>query len=135
MNKLTSLIAKHEGRRLKPYLDSVGVWTVGYGHNCQDAPITQRVAEMLLEDDVQDAIHDCQTFNWFGGLNEVRTAVIVNMVFNLGLTRFSKFKKTIGFIELNEWEMASVEMLNSKWAIQVGSRSDDLSFMMATGEW
>ncbi|MCZ6898261.1 MAG: lysozyme, partial [Betaproteobacteria bacterium] len=83
----------------------------------------------------QDAIHDCQTFNWFGGLDEVRTAVIVNMVYNLGLTRFSKFKKTIGFIELNEWEMASVEMLNSKWANQVGSRANELSEMMKTGEW
>lgn len=135
MDKLTSLIAKHEGLRLDPYKDSVGVWTVGYGHNCQDKPISNDIAEHLLEDDVRDSIHDCQTFNWFGGLDEVRSAIVVNMCFNLGLSRFSRFKKTIGYIEIGEYDMAADEMLRSLWAEQVGSRAKELSEMMATGEW
>lgn len=135
MNKTTALIAKHEGLRLKPYQDSVGVWTVGYGHNCQDKAISKEIAESLLGDDIKDAIHDCQTFNWFGGLDEVRTSVVVNMVFNLGLTRFRDFKKTINDIENGDYETASVEMLDSKWARQVGRRATELSEMMRTGEW
>ncbi len=127
MDKLTALIAKHEGLRLDPYKDSIGIWTVGYGHNCQDKPISKDIAERLLEDDVQDAIHDCQTFNWFGGLDEVRVAVVVNMVFNLGLSRFSKFKKTIDYIALGEWTMASEEMLDSKWAKQTPERANQMA--------
>ena len=135
MDKLTLLIAQHEGLRLIPYRDSVGVWTVGYGHNCQDKPITKAIAERLLVDDVDDAHHDCYIFNWFGGLDEVRTAVVVNMVYNMGLSRFKGFKKTIGFIELAEYDLAATEMLDSLWSRQVGKRAIELSHMMKTGEW
>ena len=135
MNKLTSLIAKHEGLRLKPYQDSVGVWTVGYGHNCQDKPISKDIAERLLEDDIDDAIQDCQTFNWFNHLTEVRQSVVIDMVFNMGLTRFKGFTKTIKYLETGNPGYASHEMLESKWADQVGGRAAELSRMMRTGQW
>ena len=57
------------------------------------------------------------------------------MVYNLGLTRFKGFKKTIGFIELGEYDLAATEMLDSKWARQVGKRAIELSHMMKTGSW
>lgn len=137
MNKLTSLIAEHEGCELDPYQDTKSVWTVGYGHNCQDKSISQDIADRLLQDDVREAIHDCRSFTWFDALNEVRAAVIVNMVFNMGLTRFRGFIKTIGYLELGGFGLASEEMLDSKWARKDVShdRSGTLSRMMATGEW
>ena len=132
---IQELIAKHEGLRLEPYQDSVGVWTVGYGHNCQTKTISKYIAEMLLGEDIRDAFQDCQRFHWFEDLDEVREAVVVDMLFNLGLPRFRKFKKFIGWMALGEYELASVEMLDSKWAKQVGKRAIELSHMMKLGEW
>ena len=133
-DKAIKLIQRHEGLRLAPYLDSVGVLTVGYGHNLEK-PITQKEAERLLEMDLQETLADCRTLHWFHHLDDVRQAVIINMVFNLGLPRFKTFVKTIEYIESGQYFMAATEMLTSKWAKQVKGRAIDLSYMMRTGEW
>ena len=133
-DKAIALIKRHEGLRLKPYKDTEGVLTVGYGHNLE-REITEIEAERLLKIDLQMAETDCNKFHWYHALDEVRQGVILNMVFNLGLTRFSGFKKTIGFIENGQYFMAATEMLDSKWAKQVGRRAVDLSYMMRTGTW
>ena len=80
-------------------------------------------------------ILEARQYDWYDGLNEPRKAVIVSMIFNLGFPRFNKFVNTIGFLEDGLWEEASEEMLNSKWAHQVGNRAIMLSRQMATGEW
>jgi len=136
MNQLEELIAGHEGLRLDLYQDTVGKWTIGYGHNIEDNGITKWTAEQMLTADVNHAHLECyQTFIWFKLLDEVRQAVIVDMVFNMGMPRFKGFKKTIKYISKNLFETASVEMLDSKWAKQVKGRSEKLSQMMRKGEW
>ena len=52
---LTELIAKHEGKKLEMYMDTVGVPTIGYGHNLQ-TPISEKAAMQILEDDVKVAV-------------------------------------------------------------------------------
>ena len=56
------------------------------------------------------------------------------MIFNLGLSRFSGFKRTIFFIEKGDFEEAAREMLRSRWANQVGNRSIELAEMMHSGK-
>ena len=66
----------------------------------------------------------------FGNLEEMpgeAQQVIVNMCFNMGSPRLSQFKKFIKAIHDEDWATASVEMLNSKWAKQVGDRANRLS--------
>ena len=135
MDKLASLIAKHEGLRLKVYKDTVGIETIGYGRNLVDVGITPETAELMLQEDIDRSIEDADKFEWFARLNEVRQAVIIDMLFNLGLTRFKKFKHTIIYINSSRYADASREMLNSKWAKQVGDRAIELSDMMRTGVW
>lgn len=65
---------------------------------------------------------EAETFPWFGKLNNPRKQAILNMLFNLGLTRFSKFKKMIACIEASD-AVAAREMLDSKWAKQVKGRA------------
>ena len=68
-------------------------------------------------------------------LGDVRQAVVVDMSFNLGLTRFSQFTQTLKAISAGNYAAASSYMLDSKWARQVGPRAQRLAKMMRTGEW
>ena len=129
----TKLIKKHEGLRLKPYRCSSQKITIGYGRNLQDNGISQEEADTLLQHDLNSAINEAESLPFFASLNEPRQAVIVDMVFNLGLPRFGMFKKMITAIECEHWHVAANEMLNSRWARQVGKRANTLSEMMRLG--
>jgi len=58
----------------------------------------------------------------------------MNMLFNLGYTRFLGFKKMLHAIEVRDFNHAANEMLDSKWAGQVGQRAIELAQIMRSGE-
>ena len=94
MSLLSSVIV-HEGFSRYIYLDSVGVRTVGFGRNLDDRGISREEAEMLLLNDLETSTKEAKKFEFYENLTSNRQDVIVEMIFNLGLTRFKKFKKTI----------------------------------------
>lgn len=129
-------IARHEGLRLKPYRDSVGKLTIGYGRNLDDVGLKIHEAAYLLAGDIQEATADLlNRYPWFERLDPVRQAVLINMRFNLGATRLAKFARTLGCIERGQYGEASDHMLDSLWAQQVGQRAVELSAQMRTGQW
>lgn len=86
-----SLIKGFEGLRLKSYQDSVGVWTIGYGHTkgvTQGDTITEAKADMFLREDVKDA-EDCVNQNVTVSLNQNQFDALVSFVFNLGSGNFT----------------------------------------------
>lgn len=143
LDRLKAHLRVAEGFRGRPYLDTVGVWTIGYGHalsrtlsryDVANLEWTREDAERQLDRDVATAIHDAASFGWWLTLDPVRQAVIVELCFNLGRTRFAKFTKTIAAIQNREWQKAARELLNSRWAAQVGPRrSQRLARMLETG--
>ncbi len=134
MNIIKMLI-RHEGLRLKPYKDSVGKLTIGVGRNLDDKGITKEEAMHLLLNDIYDTMSDLdRTLPWWRGLDEVRKAILINMCFNLGLPRLMTFRKMLKALEDRNYELAAKEMLDSKWAKQVGNRAIELSEMMRTGK-
>jgi lysozyme len=138
--RLIADLKEDEGRRPRPYLDSLGHWTVGFGHNLeQGPPLSERAMAVILDDDLAVAERDCERLTWLHALNDVRQAVIVNMVFNMGLGTFGKFRKMIAALEMGDWASAADEMLDSRWAVQVGrdpgERAYRLAEEMRTGEW
>jgi lysozyme len=136
MERLKKLLQKHEGFRSKPYLCSAGKTTIGYGRNLDDNGISVSEAEILLQNDILDCIHEANnTFPWYKHLSPTRQGVVLSMIFNLGITRFFKFKKTIEHIKNKEYEKAGEEMLNSRWAKQVGIRAVELSYMMKVNSY
>ena len=136
MSRLEDLLIEHEGYRRFVYKDSVGIETVGIGRNLVDVGLSVDEARYLLRNDIQDARRECSNnFSWFNDLDQVRQDAIVNMCFNLGITRLKGFKKMIAACERHDWETASVEMMDSKWANQVGQRAVRLSDTMRKGEW
>jgi lysozyme len=56
------------------------------------------------------------------------------MIFNIGMPRFKQFKKMIAALEEGDWSEAANQMMDSKWAKQVGKRAERLRDMMETGE-
>ena len=129
---VTPLVKLHEGMRLFPYKCTAGKLTIGWGRNLDDRGISAEEAEYLLQHDLKLAERDAKQF--IGGvwdtLSEIRKAVLIDMAFNLGLARLSAFKKFKHALVFGEYKQAAVEMLDSKWASQVGRRATLLAEMM-----
>ena len=152
---IQKLIA-HEGMILRVYQDSLGIDTIGIGRNlvdrgiskeeldAMDIPnintiyehgITEADAVYLATNDVQIveeellSAHPC-----VAELDSVRQLVLVDMAFNMGVPRLRGFKKMWAAIHKGDYTTAAKEMLDSKWANQVKSRSTILANMMHVGE-
>lgn len=127
-------IKLHEGLRLNAYRDSLGFWTIGYGHLLGARPVirsvTKGMAERLLDEDLGIAIAGAKTFPWFKDLTENRQFVVIDMVFNLGVKKLRKFTTTAGYITAGDFERGAGQMLKSLWAKQVGRRAERLQYMM-----
>lgn len=126
------LIKHHEGLRLLPYECTAGKITIGYGRNLEDKGILLDEAEMMLTHDVYECVVDLKNnFPWFRELSEARMQALVDMRYNLGKMGFRKFKGMIKAIEDGDYRKAAEEMLDSRWANQVGERAHRLADMMA----
>lgn len=123
-----------EGVRNKPYRDTTGKLTIGIGRNLDDVGLSEDEINVIFENDIVRA-EDIATalVPSFDGLTEDRKAVVVNMAFNLGKEGLSKFRKMLAAIEDDRYDDAAKEMLDSKWAVQVGSRALRLAQKMRTG--
>jgi lysozyme len=132
---LRQMIGIDEGCRLQPYADTVGKLTVGYGHNLTDRGISQRVADLLRDDDIDLAVRDLlRAFPIVLSLNGPRQVVLVSMCFNMGIERLKGFVKMWLAIESSNYAQAAVEMLDSEWAQQVGARARRLAETMHSGD-
>lgn len=137
---LHSDLKRDEGLRLKPYLCTAGVPTIGYGHThgvkMSDPPITQELAEELLREDMEIAIADARrVVRCFDDLDGPRKTVMANMAFNLGARGLAGFKNTLRSICAGDYKDASLRMMQSKWATQVKQRAVRLAKRMASGEY
>lgn len=135
-NNLVKNIKGAEGLRLKAYRDTVGKLSIGYGRNLDANGISKAEAEILLANDIADAIDDVTyRLPFVERLNEVRQDVLFEMCFNLGIQKLMGFSNTLRYVEAHEYEKAAENMLKSKWATQVKGRAKRLAEMMRTGEY
>lgn len=131
--ELTRWLEHHEGVRLKPYYCTGGKLTVGVGRNLEDVGISRSEAQFMLENDIIRVMKQMdESVSFWRELSEVRQIVLLDMAFNLGVFGLTKFQNTLALLEASEYEAASEEMLNSRWAEQVGQRALNLSQAMRT---
>ena len=124
-------IKQDEGLSLRPYQCTASKMTIGYGRNIEDNGIDEEEAELLLINDIKRTQRELvANFEWFGLIDARRQGALINMCFNLGLTRFKQFKKMISAVEMGDYDEAAEQMLDSKWARQVGNRAIRLSNIM-----
>jgi len=127
-------IKKDEGFRGQPYKCTAGKTTIGYGRNLDDNPLTIEEAEFLLNNDMKKVAKEAVKLDFYASLNPIRRSVIINMVFNLGMPRFKRFIKMHAALNIKDYEEAAIQMLDSKWARQVGSRATRLAETMRAGQ-
>lgn len=131
IEEISELLKLHEGVRLKPYTDTVGKLTIGCGRNLDDVGISLAEAETMLANDIGRSIADLDhALPWWRTMNDPRQNVLVNMCFNLGITRLLGFKQTLTAMKAGDYHEASIGILNSKWARQVGQRAVMLADIM-----
>lgn len=134
LNDLKQQLIKHEGLELMPYKCSAGYLTIGAGRNLESRGITYDEAMYLLENDL--TLYHTELMKAFpvvDQLDVVRQYTLLNMAFNLGITKLRQFKLMWAAIEENNFEVAAQEMLSSKWSRDVGQRALQLSEQMRTG--
>lgn len=121
---------KHEGFRERMYTDSVGVPTIGYGFNLEQVKLPRPVADLWLSFLIEEHQNELKKYHWYNKLDPVRQGVLLDMHYNLGDERFRGFKKMISALEHQKYDEAAREMLDSKWAEQVGRRAETLAEKM-----
>lgn len=132
IERLTKQLEVHEGLRLKPYRCTSDKLTIGVGRNIEDIGITKEEAMYLLQNDIARVAGECaRSFDWFVDSPELIREAVINLVFNMGLSKFQQFKLTIAHLAAKEYELAGAELLNSRYAQQVGQRSIEIANQIA----
>lgn len=131
MNQLQRQLVAHEGLKLEPYRCTADKLTIGVGRNIEDIGITEEEAMFMLDNDIARVVEELNSnFPWFAGLTESRKNVLIDMCFNLGISRLKLFKNALKAMEEGLWDVAASEMLSSRWADQVGARAQRLADAM-----
>lgn len=138
MAAMESELIRDEGIVPYAYQDSLGFWTIGVGH-CIDSrkgcKLPEEFIYSMLDSDINAVIADLnQNLPWWTQLDDVRQRVLVNMCFNLGITKLLVFQKFLSAMRASNWPSAAAQMQNSVWWGQVGARAARLQQMVLTGE-
>jgi lysozyme len=134
---LAALLAdlrRDEGLRLKPYVDTVGKLSIGYGRNLTDNGISITEAEAMLRADALRHVEELRAaLPWVDRLDPVRQRAIANLAFNLGLPRLLKFRETLDRLKRGDYTGAAVALADSEWFRQVKSRGPRIVRMVRDG--
>ena len=137
-DKLLESVKKHEGFRDTVYLDTLSKRTVGYGHLCVEdhwedgKKYDKEYLEEILEKDLQSAIDQADDMCSNLTISDDAKIIIIEMIFQLGGTGVSKFRKMWAALQENppNYFEAHVQMLDSKWSKQTPARASEMAEQM-----
>lgn len=127
-----------EGVKYEIYRDHLGYLTFGVGHlitksdpeygALEGSPVSEERVWEVFEEDLKTASSECTRLygNKFMMWPDEVQEILVNMMFNLGRPRLSKFIKFRRALEDKDWAEAAIEGRNSLWYHQVGARAERL---------
>lgn len=138
-SKVVRDIKRHEGFRHKPYKDSLGIWTIGWGSNMFDLSVEEwvRVCKMkgeptgglskaqckvFLTHDIARELDFLKRYVWFGGLSDNRQRALLEMVYQLGQGSFRGFRRMLRNLRDRNFHLVPSSMENSLWARQTPVR-------------
>ncbi len=142
---LVEELNRDEGRVLRLYDDATGKEikkgdtlkgypSIGTGRNLQAKGISENVAEIMLYEDIIQAVDNLNKhLPWWVELDNVRQRALINMCFNMGIFGLLKFKNTLAAIQDERWDDAHDGIMNSLYARQVGGRAVRVAEMIQMG--
>jgi len=137
---LTEQLIRHEGLRLHPYKCPAGYWSIGVGRNLEGKGITHQEAMYMMMHDIADAkIGVKQILSNYHiedyKINLPRRDALINVAYNIGQSSLMGFRKMFSAIYAEDWDKAAVQLLDSKYATEVGGRAVELSNQLRTGAY
>ena len=137
IEQLRKELEMDEGVKYEIYNDHLGYATFGIGHLVRDSDpehgqeigtaVSEERVIAAFDEDVQIVLADCERlYNDFNVLPEECQLIIANMMFNMGRTRLSKFKKHNTALQNGDWKTAAAEGRDSRWYKQVTNRAERL---------
>ncbi len=131
--KLKDRIKKNEGYSVRPYQDQLGFHTIGYGHLITEKErkyyinkFKKKHFDDLFEIDFKKAHKQYKKNFSKKGHTTSEKELLIEMLFQLGVSGVSKFKKMLYFLNKKQKFMASLEMLDSLWYSQTPERVENL---------
>lgn len=132
---LAARIEASEGRRLKPYRDTTGHLTIGVGRNLDAVGLSNDECSYLLRNDILRVESGLDALiSWWRQLDDARQMVVAEMAFNLGVSGLMAFVGMLSALKVGDYAKAADEMLDSRWARQVGDRAKKLADEMRSGQ-
>ena len=137
INKLKETLKIDEGVVYEIYNDHLGYPTFGIGHLVLEGepehglsvgtPVTEERVDECFERDVEYVLNDCRILHEdFDNYPEEVKQIIANMMFNMGRTRLTKFRKHNAALQEGDWKTAAIEGRDSRWYRQVTNRAERL---------
>jgi LysM repeat protein len=157
LSNIKTTIMSSEGFRSKSYFDPPNQRVnkaIGYGFNITSRrdssqllknlgldpkkviqgtqEINQQQAEYLLDEAIKVAMADAKyAAPNFESYPETVKSILIDMAYNMGGERLSKFKLMISALNNKDYKKAAKEMVDSDWYNQVGERSKRLVSIMS----
>lgn len=134
LTQTEAYIKQEEGYRRHMYKCPSGKWTIGIGLNLE-AGLPEDEAETILRlrlDKLKAQLG--AELPWFSSLNEARQAALLSMAYQMGVLGLMGFTTTMRLLADGQWEEASRQMLNSRWATkQTPERARRTAYMVRYG--
>ena len=128
---LLDKIKEHEGYRKSVYMDTLDKPTIGYGFLVQALELEEDICDIILDRKLTRNENTIRThIDWYDDKPPKVKNIIQEMFYQLHYKLF-KFKKTLKYIESDDYKAASIEMLDSLWAKQCANRAKETSEKMA----
>ena len=138
-DKIIQMLKRHEGERKFAYLDHLGYETIGVGRCIKEGVglgLSDDEIDYLLTNDINRAIKELgRAFSWFSGLDEARRDAMINLCFQLGLTKLLKFQNFLAEMEEGSYELAAPHLLDSLYARQTPARANEIAEMIISGKY
>jgi len=133
--ELIDRIKEHEGFKEYSYNDQLGIPTIGYGFKISELTLTKEISSLILRKKLGEIISSLPLYiNWFAYTSISIQEVLIEMAYQMGIQGLLNFKKTLSYLEDEEYKKAAKEMLDSKWYKQTPNRAIRLSNIVAKCE-
>jgi len=128
VDALKSMIKSHEGLRLKPYKDTRGLPTVGYGHLIKKGEdyskgLTQQQADELFDRDFEHHLAQARSTPGWDKASHAQRHAMVDLAYNMGGAWHKKWPKFSAAAQAGDWDKAARELEKSRWYKQVKTRA------------